>query len=532
MKLPWWLHDAGASYRRAKANEAKRQRAAAAVGDQALAQIRARMDGDESFPVGRLADTSTLKLTPRIVGMPSLVFGASGKGKTRLIHVLMDGWMHARESGRLQLVDPKGETFLLEAAYLAARYLATPEDERAAFLARVHVLDATETAVTPLNLFDRRDGRLETGFLANMRAAATRQASAHDFSDLMEFGVSILYAVIIELGFPLTYRLVERVFTDEPFRARVLVPKIGDPMLRATLSNLETVIPTQTRLAIIRQFAKLLATRAMRVALGLSPSMVRALVPVKRPDIVLANCAVSQHAPVTVAREQAIQRILDILLEATVRPEKLRELLVIEELPVLLREKSNLAEFIMEASRTLRWKGLSLLACAQDPANALPADLLRTLLLNLHWIAGFQCSKDEAAWFYPYLPVGSADAKLPESERRVRFLRDALNLPRQTYYFHFKGEAAVRVKTTDVHAPAALVPGMSEDALVELFRREIASTSMVPITATEEQLAAWEAEVLDRGEVAPPPPAGHPAAPRVRSITDLLAHLERPSEDR
>lgn len=34
--------------------------------------------------------------------------------------------------------------------------------------------------------------------------------------------------------------------------------------------------------------------------------------------------------------------------------------LLLEELPILLREKSNVTEFIMEASRTLRWKGLSL----------------------------------------------------------------------------------------------------------------------------------------------------------------------------
>jgi hypothetical protein len=524
MPTPWWFYDAKESYRRAQINEAKQQRGADAVVTRAIANVRARMDGTDAFPIGTLPDGSELKVTPRIVGMPSMVFGASGKGKTRLIHVLMAGFAHGGD-GRLQLVDPKGETFLLEAAYLAARYVRTPDHERAAFLARVHVLDATDTAVTPLNLFDRRGGQLETGFLANMRAAATRQASAHDFSDLMEFAVSILYAVIIELGFPLTYRLVERVFTDEAFRLRVLVPKIADPMLRTTLEHFETVIPGQTRLAVIRQFAKLLATRAVRVGLGLSPSMVRSLVPAKTPDIVLANCAVSQHAPVTVAREQAIQRILDILLEATVRPEKRRELLVIEELPVLLREKSNLADFILEASRTLRWKGLSLLACAQDPANALPSEMLRTLLLNLHWIAGFQCSKEEAAWFSPYLPVSAADAKLPEGERKARFLRDALNLPRQTFYFHFKGEAVVRVETANVLAPSGLVSGVNEDALLDLFRREIASTSMVSIAAAEAQLAAWEADVLDHGAIAPV--TGQPTATRTRSVADLLAQLKK-----
>jgi hypothetical protein len=530
VKTPWWFFDEKASYERAKKNEAKRDRRADDVLTAAIAQVRSRMDGVDAFDVGAFEDGSPFRLTPKVVGMPSLVAGASGKGKSRLLHVLINGWKKARDHRRLQLVDPKGETFLLEAMSLAAEYLGLPDDQRATFVDRVHVIDVTESAVTPLNLFDRHGGRLETTFLANMRAAATRQASPHDFSDLMEFAVSILYAVVIELGFPLTYRFVERLFTDDKFRTRVLLPRIAEPMLRATIENFETVIPTQTRLAVLRQYAKLLSTRAVRVALGLSPSMVRSAAPPKDATIVLANCAVSQHAPLTVAREQAVQRILDILLEATVRPEKLRELLVIEELPVLLREKSSLGEFILEASRTLRWKGLSLLAVAQDPANALPAEMLRTLLLNLRWMASFECTKEEAAWFYPHLPVTAADAKLPEHERRARFFKAAMTLPRQHFLFHFKGEPAVQLKTIDVPEPSVLVPGCTDDMLLDVFRREIASPSMVPIDRAEAMLAAWEAEVLDRGEIAPTATtstATTPPAPRGRSVADLLDYLQK-----
>jgi hypothetical protein len=528
VKTPWAFFDDAASYQRAKMNEAKRQRHADDVLDRAIRQVRARMEGGDAFDVATFSDGSRFQMTPEIVGMPSLIAGSSGKGKSRLIHLLIQGWKGARDQRRLQLVDPKGETFLLEAAHLAADYLALPDDERAAFVARIHVLDVTEQAVTPLNLFDRHGGRLETTFLANMRAAATRQASPHDFSDLMEFAISVLYAVVIELGFPLTYRLVERMFTDETFRVRVLLPRVVDPMLRATLENFETVIPTQTRLAVLRQFAKLFATRAVRVSLGLSPSMVRSVAPPKDASIILANCAVSQHAPLTVAREQAVQRILDILLEATVRPEKLQELLIIEELPVLLREKSSLGEFILEASRTLRWKGLSLLAVAQDPANALPAEMMRTLLLNLRWIASFECTKEEAAWFYPHLPASTADAKLPESERRTRFFKAAMTLPRQHFLLHFKGEPVVQLKTIDVPETSALVPGYTEDQLLEVFRREIASASMVSIDRAEAMLAAWEAEVLNRGEVAPSPTiTASPVAPRGKSVSDLLDFLQK-----
>jgi hypothetical protein len=215
-------------------------------------------------------------------------------------------------------------------------------------------------------------------------------------------------------------------------------------------------------------------------------------------------------------------------LEATVRPEKIHELLVIEELPVLLREKSALGEFILEASRTLRWKGLSLLAVAQDPANALPPEMLRTLLLNLRWIASFECTKEEAAWFYPHLPVRAADAKLPEGERRQRWLKQAMTLPRRSFAFLAKGEPAVLLKAIDVPETSALVPGRGEEELLDVFRREIASTSMVSIHRAEAMLAAWEAEVLDRGEIAPSPTmTGAPVAPPARNVGDLLDFLQK-----
>ena len=53
MKPPWLFYDPAESYRRAKANEAKRQRGADAVVERALAHVRARMDGDDSFPSRR-----------------------------------------------------------------------------------------------------------------------------------------------------------------------------------------------------------------------------------------------------------------------------------------------------------------------------------------------------------------------------------------------------------------------------------------------------------------------------------------------
>jgi hypothetical protein len=531
VSFPWWFYNPGRAYAQARENKARRESAADEVPERDLNSFRTSLDGTDSFRFGVLRDGREVRITPRVVGMPSLVFGASGKGKTRLIHLLMEGWSGARKSKRrLQLVDPKGETFLLEATHLAARFLALPEEKRGEFVARIHVLDTSEEAVTPLNLFDRRSGSIDIAFLANMRAAATRQASPHEFSDLMEFGVSIVYAAVIALEFPLTFRFAQRLLGDDAFRRRVVIPRMPDPLLRATLENLETALPGQTRAAVLRQLHKLLSTRAVRVAMGLSPSMVAELVPRKNADIMLANCAVSMAVPLTVAREQAIQRVLDVLLEATARPERLYELLVIEELPVLLKERSNLGEFIVEASRTLRWKGLSMLCCAQDPVNAFPAEILRTLLLNLRWIAGFECGRDEAMWFYPYLSQTPAATKLGDSERRQRFLREMQTLARQEFYFHLKGSPAVRIRTTDVPDAVALVPGRSEVQLLEIFRREIASTSMVRIPEAEAHLEQWEAEVLDRGEVESPAVTtigGRSSSPRrARSIRDLLDMLE------
>lgn len=59
----------------------------------ATAQVRDRLNGTDAFPVGTLTDGTILRLAPSIVGRPSLVFGASGKGKSRLIHLLLHGWI-------------------------------------------------------------------------------------------------------------------------------------------------------------------------------------------------------------------------------------------------------------------------------------------------------------------------------------------------------------------------------------------------------------------------------------------------------
>ena len=98
----------------------------------------------------------------------------------------------------------------------------------------------------------------------------------------------------------------------------------------------------------------------------------------------------------------AINRLIDVLNEATVREAVVPEMLLVEEVGVIVKQPA-VADFLLEASRTLRWKGLSVVCVAQDPANAIPRETATALLLNSKWLLSFECGKDEALWLFPHV---------------------------------------------------------------------------------------------------------------------------------
>jgi hypothetical protein len=520
----WFFGDRKASYARARKNTAAM---AAELRGSCEADARtalAALDGDESFLLGSVTSGDDVRIAPREVGRHGMVWGSSGAGKSYGLVIITNGWS-AGGARRLQLIDPKGETVLMKSLHVAADFLDLAEDERDAYAARFRVFDVTPDALTPFNLFAVPKG-MSPSLLASLRAAATRHMSGHDYSDLMEYGVFLLYSAAINMQCGITVKFVRAFFLDAEFRARVILPKIADARLRDSIEHIETTLPTQTRTAIVRQFDILLSSVPARISFGLSPSMVHALAPAdSRATDFLGNFGPTPQRSPALAKAMAINRLIDVLNDANVRDALVPEMVLVEEVGVIVKQPA-VADFLLEASRTLRWKGLSIVTVAQDPANAIPRETCTALVLNSKWLLSFECGKEEALWLFPHV---SRTAGKSESEQRQAFVREMAKLPTQHAVLVKKGVPAVRFRTRDLDDPTQRYP---RELLTETFEREIARRSMVRVKDAEERIGTWEADLFASyggGRAAQPGAVYGPQSGRAatRGISDLFTLLDR-----
>ena len=515
----WFFGDNKKSYQRAVINEARAATAAMASDPSA---VRA-LDGDESFLLGTLSGGEDLRIAPREVGRHGMVWGSSGAGKSYSLAILTDGWSQGG-TRRLQLIDPKGETFLLKALQIAARYLDLPVDARDAFAARFRVFDVTEKALTPSNLFAVPPG-MAPSLLADLRAAATRHMSGHEYSDLMQYGVFLLYSAAINLQCGITTKFVRAFFLDAAFRARVILPRLTDPRLRDSIEHIETTLPMQTRTAIVRQFDILLSSAPARISFGLSPSMVQSLAPAdRRATDFLGNFGPTPQRAPALGKAMAINRTIDVLNDATVRTEVVPELALVEEVGLIAKEPA-VAGALLEASRALRWKGLSIVCVAQDPANAIPRETCTALVLNSKWLLSFECGKEESLWLFPHVPRVAGKS---ESDQRQAFIAEMARLPTQHAVLVKKGLPALRFRTRDMDDPTKRY---SRGLLLDTFDREIAARSMVRVKDAEALIATWEADLFAGygGSASAKPAAtqGPEIAPvAAQRLSDLFAFLD------
>src|SRR5262249_26009759 len=148
----------------------------------------------------------------------------------------------------------------------------------------------------------------------------------------------------------------------------------------------------------------LLASTPARVSFGLPPGVIRELVPdLGTPSVFLGNFGPTPQRPPALAKTMATNRLIDVLSETSVRREALPEMLLLAEVGVLVKQPA-VAEYLLEASRTLRWKGLGIVCVAQDPANAIPTETCTALVLNSKWLLSFECGRDETLWLLPHMP--------------------------------------------------------------------------------------------------------------------------------
>jgi hypothetical protein len=185
---------------------------------------------------------------------------------------------------------------------------------------------------------------------------------------------------------------------------------------------------------------------------------------------------------------------------------------------MLLSEENELTAALMEGARTLRSAGMGILFAAQDFANGLPSQVVRTLMLNTRWWAVFQ-SREEAEWIYPHVIRTKND--LSEAERHREFVRRVQNLRRQHFYLYVKGHNALRLRAPNIDYPAH----GSADELRAIFRREIALRSMVAARTAADLIAKWEAEVVDSTPADVPNAPAAPKRPTSRGVDQLLRNL-------
>ena len=360
---------------------------------------------------------------------------------------------------------------------------------------------------------------MSPALLAHLRTAATCDLSSHAFSDLMAYGIFLLYSVVINLGWGVTVRVARAFFLDAHFRLRTAA-RLTDERLRDSVVNLEITLPEQTRKAIVRQFDLLLSTAPARISFGLGPSMLRELLPAGgRPSTFLANYGPSPQRPPALARTMATNRLIDVLADANVRSKVVPELLLLEEVGVLVRETA-VAEYLLDASRTLRWKKVGIVCVAQDPANAIPAETATALLLNSKWLLSFECGREEALWLWPHMRRNEAKS---ESEDRRDFISTMAKLPTQEAVLVRKGGVALRLKTKDVPSPTA---DASRAELLEIFESKIASRSLVRVADAEDRIARFEADVF-RDDVSVKHQRGGQGPRTATSVEDFFERLAR-----
>jgi hypothetical protein len=501
------------SYRRARINTT-------AQPASNVAATLAALDGPASFLLGTLADSTPVRVDPAHIQGHGMVWGANGAGKSYGVEIVMEGY--ARGANRVSHVDPKGESIVITGIAAASAYVQLGTDEeREAFAARFYVFDVREDRITPSNLF-ALPPHMSPAFLATLRAAAMVDLSDHAFSDLMHHAVYTLFAVAIALQRGITKKFVRRFFLDDAFRKQVLAPKIADSALRDTVEHLDILLPLPTRQAVVRQYDILLSSRLARISFGLSPAAVARLTSPSTATITLANCGPSLLLPPTVARTQAINHVVDRLTDAKVRTDTTPEMLVIEEIGSIVKHPV-VARYLLEGSRTARWKNLAIVCCAQDPSNAIPGEALHALMLNARWFMAFESGREDASLLLPLLPptIGKADA-----QRRQSFLAEMATLPPQHCYFVRKGLTPLRVRTRDLRPLA----GYSRDELLAIFDEKIARRSMVRNEDAERLIAEEERDLLG-GVIPPGSPqnASRAAEPPIGSVEELFRLLDRKS---
>jgi len=528
-----FLRERKTSYQRALQYERSRNANAARSRAEVFADAARQIIGDPAITFGNLPDGTPVRVDQSIALASALVIGATGSGKTRFILSLILALLRRLfqlpdEKGRidapldveLELVDPKQETFDIASQFIAALWLIANDATKERIARAVRVIDWSPDAVSPIAPFDNSSADVSDAYLAYIRNDVAIQASPQTYTESLKQASFMLCRLLTDRRFPPNYPFAVKFLEDAAYRERIL-EDVRDADVRGYFHAAAHTLPRQTREALLRRIQSDMAFPEVRLSIGIPPADLDRLLPKDVAQVTLGNYGCTMTLPLAKGKERASYRLIDVLLAAPRRDPRRRGLTFIDEAAMLLAGSSELAQPLTEGARTLRSVGMGLIFCAQDFANALPSPMVRTLMLNTRWWAIFQ-SREEAEWIYPHAVPSADDLLLSEGERHRTFLREFHGLARQHFYFLSKGSAALPLRAPDVPEPAALVHGSTSAQLREVFRREIASRSMIASKVAADLIAAWEAQIVDQAQ---PPRADAPKTPRHSTLADLLKQL-------
>ncbi|HET8774707.1 MAG TPA: hypothetical protein VFP80_12975 [Thermoanaerobaculia bacterium] len=506
MKLVTWFLRANEGRHRDAALEFERSRRVGAAMSVREAQDLARrsLGSAADLLLGTLESGAELRARFETIDRHGVIAGATGSGKTRAIidRLLRRAALGLRDGFEFELFDPKTETFTELKKHLAAWWLRSDDATREAMSRAVHVVDWTRDRITPTAPYDNTDGVMTDAYAAELHTRVTIEASEVGYSDSLRQLLFMWSYLLIDLRYPPNFNFALRFFRDGSYRAHVL-SRVKSSDVRQYFSVLGQISAQQTQDAFLRRLWAEQAFPEYRYATGVPPAQLDRLRLPKAPRWTLANFGTTNAQPQSLGHARFRWHIVRRLLSAPRRSVRRPLWMVFEELPVLIGGSMEVTEILMTALRTLRSFNVALMLCAQSLSGTLPKPVVENILLNTHTWSMFQTRPDDAEFLYPHVLQDAGDGR--EAERKREFERSMQSLPRQQFYFLVKGQPALPCRAPDVPS-AATVARTSEDELLAIFDREIASNCMIGIDEAARLIAEWENDVVGQQQVAAAPP--------------------------
>ena len=399
----------------------------------------------------------------------------------------------------------------------------------------MRVLAWRSDRVPPLAPYRRIDPELSDPFIARTRVDIKAETSATGFTPQMRYPYFMLSVLCVELGWPMSPRVMAKLFEDDAFRRRI-AGRVRNEQLRNFLENFEQSTSTLVMSGLLRRLEEDTSFPQIHASTGMPVEEVDRILGPTKPSILLADVSASRGIPASIAAEQAAGIVIETLLRIPQRNPKHPLLIIAEELPVITEKVPSVGAQMAEGLRTMRSQNAALIIVTQDFNSALPASLLEPLSLNARWVCMFRSLPADASLLSGVPLVSDLETGSRRSpEKIVGELVE--KLPPRHFFLQVRGAGPpIYLQTLDAPEPGGIAHGRSNEELDEIFEREFARRSLVSIADAEKIITRWERSVLGGHEIPEShgPDGGSAETPQStsgegeRGLERLIALLEAP----